>query len=246
MKWFENMFSVLKKVVKKSGCIELIFRYFYIFFVDILVRDENSRTRVCPYSELEDKYRVIFVHIPKNAGNGVAESIFSMRPRGHNFISSYQRYDHEKYIDYYKFCFVRCPYDRLYSAYSYLKKGGFGVYDKEFFETYLSKYSSFESFVMALADPSVSNPILRWTHFIPQHKFVCNDAGDILVDFVGRYEELAEGCEYLQVQLNLPKKDVVRVNSSREEGVSAVYSHEMRKIVSRLYEKDFRVFGYAE
>ena len=48
---------------------------------------------------------------------------------------------------YFKFTFVRNPYDRLVSAFHYLKQGGMNEKDKAFKEQELSSFENFGDFV---------------------------------------------------------------------------------------------------
>ena len=74
----------------------------------------------------------------------------------------------KKFDSYFKFTFVRNPYDRLFSAYTFLKKGGINDQDNNFAKKYLSEYNSFDNFVkFGLIKPEV----LSWVHFKPQKDF---------------------------------------------------------------------------
>ncbi|MFP4354891.1 MAG: sulfotransferase family 2 domain-containing protein [Phycisphaerae bacterium] len=72
-----------------------------------------------------DKYRCIFVHIPKAAGVSVCQTLFGNLAGGHDTIEKYQKvFSWSDYKRYFKFTFVRNPWDRLASAYRFLRKGG--------------------------------------------------------------------------------------------------------------------------
>ena len=81
----------------------------------------------------------------------------------HRTFSFYKRILGKDIENYFIFCFVRHPVDRLYSAYSFLKKGGINVYDQELFNNFLSNYSDFDDFVMNGLDKELINKIV---HFI--------------------------------------------------------------------------------
>ncbi|WP_257285717.1 sulfotransferase family protein [Endozoicomonas sp. SESOKO1] len=240
------MFEFLRSIIKNVPILNRVARIIYVSSVDLLERDEISRTKVNPYSELEDNYKVIFIHIPKNAGNGVAMSLFDRQPSGHNFITLYRDYDNKKYNSYFSFCFCRCPYDRLYSAYTYLRQGGFGIYDKEFSEKYLSKFTSFQEFVLELKNDQFSKLITRWCHFIPQYKFACDENENLLVQYVARYEKIDEEMDFLRKKLHLLSKENKVVNRSKKSNVIDIYTPEMREIVHSVYYKDFEIFGYQK
>lgn len=229
-------FEKFRAVVKKTP-LECFVRKVYKKIIPLEMRDSMSRRNVNPYSDFENKNKIVFVHVPKNAGNGVAESLFGMKPKGHNFLVDYKKNNPEKYENFFKFGFSRNVYSRFYSAYSYLKKGGFGVYDEEFSEKYIRGYPDFNSFVKSLEDPSIAKKVISWTHFIPQTDFFLVE-GVCELDYLGSVEEMEESLEYLSKKLNLEYKGNKKVNSSNSSDYRAVYDDDSIRIVSALYEKD--------
>jgi len=126
-----------------------------------------------PYGILENKNKFIFVHIPKTAGIGIIQSLYDKKPTGHFPLIHYKKYCKEKFDNFFKFAIVRNPWDRLVSAFFYLKQGGMIKNDKDFAEKYLKRYDTFEEFVLALKkNSSFKNDILSWVHFVPQYKFI--------------------------------------------------------------------------
>jgi chondroitin 4-sulfotransferase 11 len=64
--------------------------------------------------------KCIFVHIPKTAGTSVTDALFGTpRPR-HRPLQWYEGMEPELYKEYFKFAFVRNPWDRLVSGYHYV------------------------------------------------------------------------------------------------------------------------------
>ena len=82
-----------------------------------------------PYQDINDKYKIIFIHIPKNAGISIEEALFDKKI-GHKSILQFESHNLKKYHEYFKFTVVRNPYDRLVSAFHFLKKGGRNPVDK--------------------------------------------------------------------------------------------------------------------
>jgi Sulfotransferase family len=69
--------------------------------------------------------------------------------------------------------------------------------------------------------------------------------GDILVDFIGRYESLQSDWAKIAARLNanphLPKK---RVNTERERDYSKYYSDRTKRIIAERFAVDIEYFGY--
>lgn len=78
------------------------------------------------FKDFHDKYKCIFIHVPKVAGSSIERVIYQTDKWlvGHVKASDYMKFDKDKFDSYFSFGFVRNPYDRVVSAYHYLKKGG--------------------------------------------------------------------------------------------------------------------------
>ena len=196
-----------------------------------------SREFVDPYSELENEYKVIFVHVPKNAGNGFAQSVFGMNPKGHNYCWHYKKYDQGKYNQYFKFSLTRNVHSRFYSAYRYLMTGGFGVYDREFRSRYL-KDLSFEDFVMKMSyEESYRKSVMSWTHFIPQVDFLLVE-GRCELDYVGSVEKIDDAMKDVSERLGIEFSENKVVNSSGTEQLEEYYTPVLYDLVEEFYKKD--------
>lgn len=74
-----------------------------------------------PYSRWEIEFNCIFIHVPKVAGKAIAKSLLGApNGTGHNKLKYYER-DKARFASYVKVAFVRNPWDRLVSAFFYLK-----------------------------------------------------------------------------------------------------------------------------
>lgn len=99
--------------------------------------------------------RVIFIHVPKAAGSSVKTELYGRPQYGHRRIAEFQAYDRRKTAEFFKFAFVRNPWDRLLSAHAYLTGGeGTSGRDRRFAAEMLAPKGAFEGFVTALDDPA--------------------------------------------------------------------------------------------
>ena len=187
-----------------------------------------------------DEKQCIFVHVPKAAGTSVSLGLFG--DLTHHYTAWQYRviYGRRAFNRYFKFAFVRNPWDRLYSAFSYLRAGGWNAEDREFFDNNLSGLSGFEEFVSCWLSPANLD---SHVHFQPQHTFVCDSSGRVLIDYLGYFETLADDYNYV-TQFVVPMSELPKVNASPRSDYRTVYSSESRRRVNELYERDVALFGY--
>ncbi|HTL74630.1 MAG TPA: sulfotransferase family 2 domain-containing protein, partial [bacterium] len=78
-----------------------------------------------------DQHRCIFVHVPKCAGISLVKSLFGDFDCGHTNLRRYQiMFAPAEFNGYFKFTIVRNPFDRVVSAFLFLKKGGVNEKDR--------------------------------------------------------------------------------------------------------------------
>lgn len=178
----------------------------------------------------------VFFHIPKTGGISVSNALFKGVSWGHRNVEYYQKVlGIKRFDESFKFTFVRNPYDRLWSAFHFLKKGGLNDIDRHFSQKELSNYD-FDSFV---SDGLKQEKILGWVHFKPQHSFVCDKDGILCVDYVGRLETMKksykEVCEILG-------SDIPLGHHNKSQKPPFKISDKNKAIIKSVYKKDFDLF----
>ena len=185
--------------------------------------------------------KTIFIHIPKTAGISIIKSIYgNVTNEGHRSIYFYKQVFEKNFKDFFTFSFVRNPYDRLYSSYKFLQTGGMNEHDKVAFQKYLSKFSDFEDFVLNGLNNEIIYEII---HFVPQSEFICNKNGEILVDFVGRFENLNDDLNSISRKI---KKELAleHHNKNFKKDYKKIYNQAMKTKVYEVYNRDFVLFNY--
>jgi Sulfotransferase family len=191
-----------------------------------------------------DQHRCIFVHSPKCAGLSVVKSLFGDFDCGHTSLKRYQiMFAPAEFRSYFKFTFVRNPFDRLVSAYLFMQKGGINEKDKRWAQRKLSGYKDFSAFVKNWVTPF---NVERALHFRPQTKFICLGRRPPALDFVGYLENIKEDFGFVAKKLGIPAQLIeTNRNAGREKDYRPYYTNETREIVARVYAEDLRLLGYT-
>lgn len=203
--------------------------------IKIFLGVEEKETN--PILSLFIEKKCVFFHIPKTAGISISNSLFGDVKWGHRSVNFYKSYYGEKVFNsLYKFCFVRNPYDRLFSAYTFLKEGGINNQDLEFTNSYLQEFASFDEFVLKGLE---KEEIMNWVHFKPQYTFVCDENDNIVMDFIGKMENLKADfntvCKHLNIESELQK---LNMSSAKKNE----FSEEVKAMIKLKYQKDFNLF----
>ena len=167
----------------------------------------------------------------------------------------------DQFKDYFKVGFVRNPWDWLVSYHSYyntygssekkvLKEGKYQRISNRFaglsFGDFLSKVEEeLEEYNMN-EDHDRSSQV-HYPHQ-PQHKYLVDDDG-IVIDFVGRYENLQEAWSSLRDKLNIDNRyrdmELSRLNTSEREEYRTYYKDKDIERVHELYKRDIELFEYS-
>jgi hypothetical protein len=135
--------------------------------------------------------------------------------------------------DYLSFAWVRNPWDRMVST--YFNKDPDMVQQARSQGIDLTELS-FRDFLERTAEVS-------HVHLLEQTRFVTDERGRIIVDFIGRFETLAADfrtlCERLRIQPSLPHR-----NASTHGHYRQYYTAETRAMVAARYGRDIEMFGY--
>jgi len=198
----------------------------------------------CSLPQDQLQHNFLFIHVPKTGGKSIEQSL-SLAARGHVPIAYFLLRHPRVAQKAYSFAFVRNPYDRLVSAFFYLKRGGGNHADKRWADRMLSGILTLEDFVAALQCRRFREGVLSGVHFRPQIDFVCALDGRLFVTFIGRFERLAADYQLVTQRLGL-QAVLPHVNrSNRERSWSNVFKKPaFRDVIIAMYRADFLTFGY--
>jgi len=191
------------------------------------------------------KRGIVFIHVPKAAGTSLNEAMYGQF-MGHARATDIERWGSARLRALPRFAVVRNPWDRLVSAYRFAKRGAgiggivAGIRNPKQFR--VPEFESFQGFVhewLAQRDVTKLDGVFR-----PQHLYVCDRGGQLLVDHIGRLEDLAPTHAFIERTLSRAV-DVPRSNQSGEPiDYRQLYTPEMQHIVGNIYRRDVERFGY--
>ena len=137
----------------------------------------------------------------------------------------------------FKFAFVRNPFDRTVSLFHYLKT-----------TRHLHENTSFRTFCYLIRDRAFA-PVGLFNHYglsqcSPQHEWLVDSQGNLIVEFIGRFENMQEDYERLSSHLGVRTKSLMHLNKTERDRYSDYYDEECREIVASFYREDLERFGY--
>jgi hypothetical protein len=212
----------------------------FTYFILRLKRHLSSNAKL----NLLEQTESVFIHVPKAAGTSVANTIYGLDkyPGHYNWLFYQGYFGKNKYNSMYKFTIVRNPFDRLVSAYEYLKRGGNSLPDKAFSEQYLADCGMFKDFLFKIRK---TKPIQNWIHFQPQHRFIFDNKENLKVNYLAHFETLNDDMVKIYSHFGINKELGHAKKITRQNYRDYFKDQESIDIVVNLYKKDFELLGYS-
>jgi Sulfotransferase family len=167
----------------------------------------------------------------------------------------------------FKFCIVRNPWERLVSLYHYRADQTDLDFDEfvRWLEDAFKRRAMLRNRIarrnrlalsvlrrLGAADADEEIPpvgaynVKRWSQANPQVDWITGHRGDILVDHVGRFEDLETEVRYIFDRVGLRGESLAHRNRSEHRGWREYYSDATWSIVSDLYRRDIIAFEYDD
>lgn len=195
---------------------------------------------------ISDKYRCIFIHVPKCAGTSLKQ-VLDLPGRGHPPWNWFAENFPRKWKSYLKFAIVRNPWDRFVSAYVYAKmKQSYWHNERAGLHPDYPLLST-KTFEECCFIAQKQRQVLRHESWYPQHLWLAqqlNRQCRLMVDLVLRYEKLDEDIALISTRLGLEPIELPRINVSQHSCYRDYYNEETRTVVADLYATDVALFGY--
>ncbi|WNH11620.1 sulfotransferase family 2 domain-containing protein [Thalassobellus suaedae] len=209
---------------------------------------------------ISHQHKCIFIHIPKTAGTSI-NSFFHPGVKFHFDNPDYERLfgwcpkrqlhmqhatskqlietglvTEEQWTSYFKFAFVRNPWDRAYSDYLFIQDFA-GV--KGSFKDYLDKKNEFQRILI-----NTSGSHYLGDHLLAQTEFF--DEENYKLDFIGRFENFDSDIQLVLDRLSINEKfNEHRNKSLRVKNYSNFYTNSKIKMVQNKYAEDILKLEYS-
>jgi chondroitin 4-sulfotransferase 11 len=209
-----------------------------------LQRVVRGLTSQCSLPADQVQCGMLFIHVPKTGGKSIEQAL-SLKEQGHTPISYFLLHHARSVQPLYKFSFVRNPFDRLVSAFHYLKSGGGNSSDARWAKRMLRGIKTCDEFIKALASPHYQSAVLSGVHFRPQHDFLSGPNGELAVNFIGHFERLENDFSAVAARLEITAELPHTNRSARPANWQQFFESETgRRAVVSMYKADFSMFGY--
>jgi hypothetical protein len=210
---------------------------------------------------VDDRRKVIFIHIPKCGGISIERSIHKAlggddfiaynnlirrppRPNIktcsglslHSTLKDYRRYYGKNINDYYIFSFVRNPWRRMVSHYEYLIKN---MFNKRLHEQNKMDFSQFVQISQT--------KILQYS--IHGYKDYLEDDYQTKLNFIGKLENINEDLPKIGVDIKLDIPEVLHMNQTDLKIKDYInwrdyYNPRLKNIVYNIFKEDIIKYEY--
>lgn len=174
-----------------------------------------------------DKYKTIFIHIPRNAGCSVCYKLREDGNHTSNFetIAEIKKKSPEAVLSYYKWTIVRNPWDRELSLYHYA------------LDNNIVKDVKFEEYLGKIKNKSIDSKILERNQV---DYFTRNNY--IELDQIVRLEYISGAWKKVCEKLNIESTELEHINKS--ENTKNHYTQKCIDLVSEIRKQDIEFLNY--
>lgn len=202
------------------------------------------------------KHKFIFIAVPKTAGHSIRDAL---RPHlapndweqcglfekksfpqphiaalGHGHLTwrdAKALMPEAIFSQFRSFAVIRDPYDRFVSACIFIRRGNPIPVGQET-----------ETMKRMLED----DKLMRHFLFRPQHEYLTNDEGDLVVDQLCRLDNLQHDFNQVLQSFGLPDYDLKTINAMDRDAADRYYDDDLRQSVRERYARDFDLLGFSK
>jgi hypothetical protein len=210
------------------------------------------------------RYKFLFVHIAKTGGTSIRAALRWYRwkdpyripqficsrissfshhrlgckiPRHAKAIAAYEMLPRDLFDELFKFAFVRNPWDLQVSSYHHIQRERPHL---------LKGIKDFEAFLRWKLDPARPYQYLIDTSIELQSEYLVDLNGNIIVDFIGRYERLEEDFQEACARIGIKAPKLPHRRQAKDRTVyQKYYTDETVELIARHFSRDVEMFGYS-
>lgn len=190
------------------------------------------------YTHLHLRYisDVLFVHIKRTGGTSITEALGL--PHHHWTATELRRkVGHERWRDCFTFSFVRNPWDRMVSLYFFRRRS-----DKTGIRSSGIAFPDWIREVFRRKNPRYRDD---GRSFLSQTKYLTDESGGLLVDYVGRFERLREDVRGVAERAGIGGVELPHLRPTDRPDYRKVYDDASRDLVGEHFAEDIDRFGYS-
>ena len=177
----------------------------------------------------------VFIHINKTAGSSIARGL-GLRFDHKTALEKRAELGPTRWANRFCFAFVRNPWDRVVSLYHYrVKTNTTGLGDRPV------PFTTWVGLTFRDQDPAYYNSPKM---LMPQRHWIIDERGRVLVDFVGRFENLEADFDTVCARINR-RAHLPHLKQSTRGPYHDYYDDEAVEIVRAWFAVDVEQFGYA-
>lgn len=173
----------------------------------------------------------IFIHIVKTGDTSI-ERALNLNWEHKTALEKIKQVGQSRWNSIFTFAFVRNPWDRVVSHFHFRKSK----------KNKIEQSTTFRDWV-ELTYGQEGQTIDYHHYLMPQSMWVADHDGIILVDFIGRFENLSEDFKYVCKQIG-KNAALPYINATKHRHYRDYYDDRTIKIVERWFRKDIEMFGY--
>jgi hypothetical protein len=206
---------------------------------------------------INENKKFIFIHINKTAGRSISSALARMDNKGIKFNDKYHFHMPvfwlkslvPNYDNLFSFCFVRNPYDWLYSNYAFITR------ELKILRRFNPDANNIPSFKEWLLNKNWHST-KRWAKqmkavepFPPiqirQFSWWIDVNGECTVNYIGKFENLRDDFKVINQKIGVPYVELPHKNASkRKNDYREMYDQDMIDMVRETHKDSLKRFGY--
>ena len=177
-----------------------------------------------------------FIHINKTGGSSIEGAL--KVPLIHETALTFRdRIGVERWDNRFSFAIVRNPWDRAVSQFYYRK-----MTNQTGLSDHPLEFKDWVKHVFVMRSPEFMN---EEKMFLNQADWVTDEEGDIMVDYIGKFENIQQVWDEICDRLNRQPSKLPHKKKSSRGKYQSYYDDESKEIVGDFFKRDIELFDYS-